>query len=170
MGNPEENLPTFVARVVSMVNYFSILATGLMMLHVTLDVAAKLVFSKPLIGTLEAVSLYYMVAIVFLPLAIVQSERSHISVDIIEPLVSDKANRIMELVGMIGMAVFSILFCWRATVVAIAKTKSNEQSLNLELDLLVWPGRWLPVIGFLCLAIVALAQIVTRLKLKKSIS
>ena len=53
---------------------------GLMAVHVIVDVLARYSFNQPLPGTIEIVSLYYMVAVIFLPVAYVQMRRQHIVV------------------------------------------------------------------------------------------
>ena len=45
-----------------------------MAIHVTADVFMKYLFRHPIVGTLESVTYYYMVAAVFLPLAAVLDE------------------------------------------------------------------------------------------------
>ena len=50
----------------------------LMMLHIAADVVARYIFNAPLHGTVEIVSAYYMVAVVFLPLGDDRArERAH---------------------------------------------------------------------------------------------
>ena len=51
-----------------------------MAVHVIADVSARYLFNQPLPGTIEIVSLYYMVAVIYLPVAYVQSRRQHIVV------------------------------------------------------------------------------------------
>jgi hypothetical protein len=46
----------------------------LMMAHVTLDVVLKNLFNAPIQGTIEISSYYYMVAVVMLPMAMVEYE------------------------------------------------------------------------------------------------
>lgn len=53
-----------------------------LLFHIVLDVFLKAVFNQPIPATLEIVSYYYMVAIAFLPVAYVQKNREHISVDL----------------------------------------------------------------------------------------
>ena len=53
-----------------------------MMLHIVADVLSKWLFNFPLDGTLEIVSHYYMVGLIFLPLAFVQQKGSHIVAEI----------------------------------------------------------------------------------------
>ena len=49
-----------------------------MMFHISLDVFCKYFFNRPLDGTIEIVSLYYMVGIVFLPISYISLTDSHI--------------------------------------------------------------------------------------------
>ena len=55
----------------------------LMMAHVTLDVVLKNLFNAPIQGTIEISSYYYMVAVVMLPMAMVEYEDEQISVDLL---------------------------------------------------------------------------------------
>ena len=55
-----------------------------MMLHIVADVLAKWLFNYPIVGTLEIVANYYMVALIFLPLAYVQRAGGHIIVEVEE--------------------------------------------------------------------------------------
>jgi TRAP-type C4-dicarboxylate transport system permease small subunit len=53
-----------------------------MMVHVCADVGMKYLFNRPIQGTLEIVSYYYMVGAVFLPIAFVELTRGAVSVDL----------------------------------------------------------------------------------------
>ena len=59
------NLLTKLAGIIIMV----------MMIHISADVAAKYLLNDPIDGTLEIVAAYYMVVIVFFPLAYVTITR-----------------------------------------------------------------------------------------------
>ena len=54
----------------------------LMMLQVSADVAMKYIFHKPITGTLEITSAYYMVALVWLPLGAVTRDHEHLEVEL----------------------------------------------------------------------------------------
>ena len=54
-----------------------------MMLHVCADVFSRLVLGRSLHGTIEIVSAYYMVGVIFLPLIEVTREDGHISVELL---------------------------------------------------------------------------------------
>ena len=57
----------------------------LMMANVTLDVFLKFVWNLPIQGTVEISSYYYMVSIVMLPMALVELDDEHVSVDLLFP-------------------------------------------------------------------------------------
>lgn len=136
------------SRLVDISLYLAAVAVGLMMVHVSADVVAKLVFGWPLLGTLETVSLYYMVAVVFLPLGAVQRERGHIFVELFTHGLGLRAQRALDALAlMLAFALTAVLF-WTGTEVALEKSHVGELSNNIELQFQVWPGRWFPVIGF----------------------
>src|SRR6266567_2009403 len=59
------------------------IALILMMLHVNADVVGRLLLNHPIPVTIEVVSYYYMVAVIFLPLAAVERADHHIAVDLL---------------------------------------------------------------------------------------
>ncbi len=122
--------------------------TGAMMLHVAADVAAKLVFRHPILGTLETVSLYYMVAVVFLPLAAVQRERGHIFIELFTQRLGARTQRSLDMIALFLTFLLAATLFWRSFDVAVEKTLVRELSTNIEFQVEVWPGRWFPVIGF----------------------
>ena len=67
----------------TLVAWVSGAALLLMMLHIAADVALRYLFSAPLHGTVEIVSTYYMVAVVFLPLALIELRNGHIVVELV---------------------------------------------------------------------------------------
>ena len=140
--------------------YVAAAAAALMMLHVTIDVASKLFLSQPIIGTLETVSLFYMVAVVFLPLAAVQRDRAQVFVELFTHNLSPRGRAAVDIFAfLLSLAFLAILF-WKNLEVAIEKTADRELSTNIEFQVEVWPGRWLPVIGFGFAMLWSLMQVV----------
>ena len=76
-------LRRLLGRLANALAFLGGIAVVLMMLHICADVIAKYVFNSPIPGTLEIVSNYYMVATVFLPLALVERKNAHIAVEIL---------------------------------------------------------------------------------------
>lgn len=126
----------------------------LMMLHVTLDVAAKYFFNAPIIGTLETVSYYYMVSVVFLPLAMIELRNEHVSVDLLFQKFSARVQVIVYLFGSaLGLIYFGML-TWQTLLDALKATEQHE-TVMANFLFYVWPSRWtLPIgMGSLMLAI-----------------
>ncbi len=123
-------------------------ATAAMMFHVAADVVAKLVFRHPLLGTLEMVSLYYMVAVVFLPLAAVQRDRGQIFVELFTQRLGARAQRTFDALALLLTFLLAATLFWRGLEVAIEKTLVGELANNIEFQMQVWLGRWFPAIGF----------------------
>ena len=65
----------FLQRVSRVMLFLGAVAILLMTFHVTADVLFKVGFHYPIVGTLEVVTYFYMVACIFLPLADVQVGR-----------------------------------------------------------------------------------------------
>ena len=125
------------------------MAAALMMIHVTADVVGKAV-GAPITGTLEIVSSYYMVACIFLPIGWVQQQRSHLAVELFASHLSARANRLLTTFADLALLVFTSLLC------SAAFTEALEQSIE------VWPSRWFPVFGALCMSLTLLLQLAVR--------
>ena len=142
-----------------------VLAIGLMMLHVTADVASKLLLSQPLIGTLETVSLFYMVAIVFLPLAVVQRDRQQVFIELFTQKMPPRPRAILDILALMLSLTFCVLLTWKGLETALEKTHVRELSTNIEFQVEVWPGRWLPVVGYGATGLWCLIQIIEDIRI-----
>ena len=72
------------------------IALLLMMAQTVIDILMKNLMGAPIEGNLEIMSVYHMVAIVFLPLAIVELKHEHINVDLLVRLFHEEAPRIFD--------------------------------------------------------------------------
>jgi TRAP-type C4-dicarboxylate transport system permease small subunit len=79
----------------------------LMMVHITLDVIADLVFNAPLPLTSVYVTDYYMICVAFLPLFITEYRNGHISVDMFVKYLPDGLRRAL---GWLVQAVFIFVY------------------------------------------------------------
>ena len=123
------------------------MATLFMMLHVSLDVIARLVFKYPIGGTLETVTYIYMVAVVFLPLAMVQRRRQQIIVEIFSQMLPKRALALLDgFVAVIG-CVFMLALTWFSAHEAWASTLIRETAPSTQNAVPIWPARWMVVIG-----------------------
>ncbi len=118
----------------------------LMMLHITADVTARFLFNSPLHGTVEIVPTYYMVAAVFLPLAMIERLNAHIVVELVSQHLPRRAQEIqIALVALVSAAYFGA-FTWQTWGDAVQKYEVREMSLG-NVAVTVWPTRFYVPIG-----------------------
>jgi TRAP-type C4-dicarboxylate transport system permease small subunit len=134
-------------------NNVAMVLISIMMLHISLDVAGKFLLNAPIEGTLETVALYYMVAIVFLPLAYSTHSGGQIVVELFTRNLSKRSVQIID--GAIGLFAFAflVLFAWQTGLEAVAKTESGEVRETATSVISIWPSRWLPVLGYGMMAV-----------------
>ena len=136
-------------------NLFALIAGAaviLMMLHINLDVAMRYIFSAPFPNTIEIVSSYYIVAIVFLPLALVERLNANIVVEILAQYLPKRSAEILiAIVAMVSAAYFGCL-TWTTGADAFEKYQVGEVALGNS-QITIWPTRfYLPIgCGFLVL-------------------
>lgn len=131
----------------------------LMMVHVTLDVGMKYMLNMPIEGTLEIVSRYYMVAAVFLPMAIVELRREHIRVDIFIQLMPPWMALGCYVLMSLLTAGFYWLLAYQTMNAAIRSTSIGEVMMGTSY-IAVWPSKWFLPIGFAAVALAVMLHIV----------
>ena len=133
-------------RFASALAFVGGVAVVLMMLHICADVIAKYAFNSPIPGTLEIVSNYYMVAVVFLPLALVERRNAHISVEILSQHLPSRCQAF--LVGVVSLVsiCFYAMFFWQSLEDAVAKYEIGEY-IRGQIRIVNWPSRFLLPIG-----------------------
>ena len=145
-------------RFSDLIGQFGLFLSGifivLMMLHIVADVASDFLFDRPLLGTLEVVSYYYMIGVVFLPLAFIEKIDAHISVDMLYIRFSDKIKIIVYCLSCFVGLLFYALFVYLSFSYAFDSTR-NSETIMANFNFYIWPARWLLPIGFgmYCLAL-----------------
>lgn len=119
----------------------------LMMVQTTLDVVMKFVFNAPIQGTLEIVSIYYMVGVVFLPLAIVELRHEHICVDLVMQFLPRRARNFSYAFTALISASFFTILGYQTLLDAIVATQRGDILMGGAL-ILTWPSRWALPVGF----------------------
>jgi TRAP-type C4-dicarboxylate transport system permease small subunit len=120
------------------------LAAGfLMMLHVSVDVAGRYLFNRPLEGTTEIVAAYYMVAVAYLPWAWVASHDRHIVAGFFKRIGTPRFDFWLEIAVKLATAVYLTAFVYQTTLQALGQTKAGEVWLAGTEYIPVWPCRWL---------------------------
>lgn len=131
------------------------LALFAMMVHISLDVIAKIVWNAPIIGTLEIVSYIYMVGCTFLPLGYVLQERSLIVVEAFTDWMSPRGLLCLNAVmGVLTVFYFGAMAVMGA-IHAVDKTRMGEIQDATYFELPVWPMRW--VLALSCTLAVLIA-------------
>lgn len=121
--------------------------TVVMMLHIVTDVATKYLFAYQIEGTIEIVSSYNMVIIVFFPLAYVARHDGHIIVELFTRRLPQRT--VTRLDGVMGIVTFAFMcvFTWATAQEAITQTLDGEVVQTAADHLIIWPSRWFLPIG-----------------------
>lgn len=133
-----------------------------MCLHIAAEIASSALLGRPIEGTVEVVARGYMVAMAFLPLALIQRRDGHIKAEIFTAALSDRALRRLAVLADVLMLAFAGFFAWYSLLDAVAATRSREAVELMSGVLVVWPTRWLPALGFAAAALVALVDALAR--------
>lgn len=120
----------------------------LMMVHVAADVAGKYFLNAPIHGTLEIVSIYYMVAIIYLPIAWASHDGDQIKVELFTHRISPRFLSRYDGVVDILFAAFLAVIAWQGATNAVTQTMINETRETAVDLLVVWPSRWFVPVGF----------------------
>jgi len=149
------NLLKKLARSTDIVSGFLVLA---MMVHISADVAGRYLFNSPIPLTIEIVSNYYMVALVFLPLASTELRDQHIYVEIIYERLGKQGQRIVLAFVHAVSAVAFATTAVRTWGAALRSWSVGEYTMGAY-SIIVWPSRFIVPIGCALLTLVLLAKL-----------
>ena len=137
-------------------------AMVLMMLHITLDVGVRYFANGQIVGTLEWVSFYYMVILVFLALGHVELRGENIRVDLFAKMMPNWAQLALYIFAcLLGLAFFGMLF-WQSLTDAVEATGRQEEAMS-NFRFLIWPARWALPLGFASVLLAVLANLLQSL-------
>jgi TRAP-type C4-dicarboxylate transport system permease small subunit len=132
--------------------WLGLLAGFLMMAHVTIDVAGRALFNRPLDGTTEIVAGYYMVAVAYLPWAWIARNDNHIVAGIFKRIGTPRFEFWLEVSVKILTIAYLSIFVYQTFQQAVRQTRMGEVWLAGTMYIPVWWSRWiLPVSGILML-------------------
>jgi len=118
----------------------------LMMLHVGADILLKILLNSPIMGTLETVSYYYMVSLVFLALPFVELRNEHVSVDLFFQKFPKNLQIIVYVLGTLLAAFYYGVFCYITFRDAVIAT-TQQETVMANFLFYVWPSRWALPLG-----------------------
>jgi TRAP-type C4-dicarboxylate transport system permease small subunit len=119
----------------------------LMMAQTVLDVLMRNFGGGPIEGNLEIISVYHMVALVFLPLGFVELKHEHISVDLLVRLFPSWLRRGTETLSYLVAAVFFALLTRQTWFDAVRAFEIGE-ILMTSILIIVWPAKFSLPLGF----------------------
>ena len=130
-------------------------ALVLMMIHVVADVTLKYLFNKPVPGTAEIVAAYYMIGVVFLPLAWIETHNRPIVVELFYDRMPPWAKPPLDALGTAASLTFYGFLFWQSVKIALESYERGEYVDGMWRGV-VWPSRFLIPMG-LAIALLVLA-------------
>lgn len=118
------------------------LAMVLMMLHISADVAARTLFGSSMPGTLEITAEWYMIAIVYMPLALLALRDQHIAVDLFTHNLSKRVQHGLRAVMAVIALGFFYYWAEASLDLALKKTKRLSFLDSGLLQIPTWPVYW----------------------------
>lgn len=166
---PNRRLRAAVIGTSRVASVIGVIAMAVMVLHITVDVALRL-FGIALPGTVAFVANYYMLFVTFLPLVIVERERTHIEVEVIAQNFSVWMQALLRLFAWILVASVLAFLGWEASHEALRAYRARmfiiEQSVRIE----TWiPYFTLPVGYFLAAAVASLRVAIAAASLSQGL-
>ncbi len=127
----------------------------LMMVQTVMDVIADNFFDRPIPGNLEVISIYHMVLVVFLPLAMVEWKHENIQVDLFYLMMPSWLQRLSLVVGYLICALFFAILTRQTWLDALVSYRKNEV-LMASVYVLVWPAKFILPIGFAAITLISI--------------
>lgn len=126
----------------------------LMMVQTVIDVIADNFFGKPIAGNLEIISVYHMVLVVFLPIAMVEWKHENIQVDLFYLMMPTWLKRLSLAFGYLICVIFFAILARQTWIDAVGSWRKNELMMA-AVYVLVWPAKFILPIGFGAIALVS---------------
>ncbi len=143
------------------------IAVILIMLHIVADVVARFIFGRPLPGTINFVSNFYMVAVVFLPLALSEKRKAHISVEVIWSLFPPRLQRRLEVVVLLLTAGVFALLAVSSAKQAWIKFVAGSVLLQDDVIIPVWIAYFLLPIGSAVMVLATIKNLAALFKAER---
>lgn len=119
-----------------------------MMLHISADVLADLLFNAPIAVTSAYVTQYYMIAVAFLPLAAAEYRGAHIGVDLVVNKMPEGSKRGLNLLVLLITLGAYLLLTAQAWEQAVKKLGIDAFIMEQTTRVSVWPSFFLLPLGF----------------------
>lgn len=134
-------------------HYVAQLILAIMMILITFDVLGRWLFSKPIKGTVDLTELGLSM-VIFLSLAYTHVRKEHISVDFLVEKLSQKVQRIFDIVINIIIAGLMLLMAW--SLYGNVQRLNSSNTISGDLGLPIYIFAILAVIGAIAFALIAI--------------
>jgi TRAP-type C4-dicarboxylate transport system permease small subunit len=135
--------------------------TLVLLAHMVADVAGRYLANRPIAGTLEYVTYWWMPLIVFLALGWAQYRSEHINVTLLTETLSDRSRRVAETLADGLSAVVVIILGVFAFQGAEHAFEISEAALGTA-TVLIWPAKFIVVVGLVGLLLQLAATVYRR--------
>lgn len=135
----------------------------LMMLEISADVILRTLFNNPLPLTVEIVSYYYMLLVVFMPMALVEYGGHHISVNLVSQHLGKKTKQVVLFIAMVAALVYFSLMTWQTARQALESFEIKEYLMG-AFALPTWPARFALPLGCGLYSLVLITRIIQILR------
>lgn len=155
----KEEVPGYIQAASSLLMVAGSVAMTAMMLHICIDVFSRFILGTSIAGTLEYVTYFYMVAVVFMPLSRVQEEHGHVFVEVVAQFFSDRLSVWVDRGAQLctfAYTAFIAYWGWQETARSFTR---QEVVTIIDTDLPLWPSRLLVPLGLAAMCLVILAQL-----------
>ena len=151
-----------LGRLTDLLAVVACIAVVLMMLHITVDVTMRLIGS-PIPATVTIVPHYYMLPIIFLPLALTERNDAHITVEILAQLLARGVQRgLAVLAWAVSAGVFGML-AYQTTLDALDKTEKGTFMMEVDWRIPIWASYYFLPVGFAAVVLVLVYRIAVTL-------
>ncbi|MEQ6203977.1 TRAP transporter small permease [Sulfitobacter sp. HNIBRBA2951] len=161
-----------IGKIISWLNTAASGLAGILVLcmvaHVSADVTMRFVFEKPLDSTILYVSAFYMVAIAFLPLGLVEQKDSHIAVELLVETFPSKLQTALLLVATVITAIVTAAVAVRTGQEALGKYAAGAYSIESGGKVITWPTYFFLPVGFGMMSLVAIWKAIAMITGKES--
>lgn len=156
-----------LGRLTDVLAFFGCVGVVLMMLHITVDVFLRLI-EYPIPATVTIVPHYYMLPIIFLPLALTERNDAHITVEVLVQLFSRGVQKTLAVLAwIVSTGVFGILF-YQTLLDALDKTEKGTFMMEVDWKIPIWASYYFLPVGFAVVILVLVYRIVITLTGAKS--
>jgi len=148
-----------IGRMISWLNTSVSSVASLLVLclivHVSADVVMRYVFERPLDATILYVSAFYMVAISFLPLGVVEENNGHIAVEVLAERLPAKLQNILLFIATLVTMIVTAFVAVRTGQEAMAKYAAGAFSIEAGGKVITWPTYFFLPAGFWLMSLVS---------------